>query len=102
MAGSLMFRTATGNGRRYWHVWCPGCEEVHSVSDHWTVTEHDGGTLTVDPSILLTRPPLPDRCHSYLRGGVWEFLGDSTHALAGQKVPMVPLPDYMQDTADGE
>jgi hypothetical protein len=34
-------------------------------------------------------------CHSFLRAGVWEFLSDSAHSLAGQNVPMVPLPDFL-------
>ncbi len=32
-------------------------------------------------------------CHSFLRAGVFEFLTDCTHALAGQQVPMPPLPE---------
>lgn len=36
-------------------------------------------------------------CHSFLTCGVWGFLGDSTHHLAGQNVPMVPLPDWLAD-----
>lgn len=39
--------------------------------------------------------PAYGNCHSFLRNGVWEFLGDSAHHLAGQNVPMVPLPDYL-------
>ena len=30
-------------------------------------------------------------CHSFLRNGVWQFLNDSTHELAGQNIPMIPL-----------
>lgn len=30
-------------------------------------------------------------CHSFLRAGVWEFLANSAHKLAGQSVPMAPL-----------
>lgn len=37
----------------------------------------------------------PTVCHSFIRKGQWEFLGDSTHALAGQNVPLVPLPDWL-------
>lgn len=32
-------------------------------------------------------------CHSFLRDGRWEFLGDSAHRLVGQTVDMVPLPN---------
>ena len=34
-------------------------------------------------------------CHSFLRAGVWEFLTDSTHPLAGKHIPAVPLPDWV-------
>lgn len=33
-------------------------------------------------------------CHSFLRAGVFEFLGDCTHPLAGQSVPMGELPEW--------
>lgn len=39
--------------------------------------------------------PAWGNCHSFLRDGVWDFLGDCAHRMAGQKVPMVPLPDYL-------
>jgi hypothetical protein len=39
--------------------------------------------------------PAWGNCHSFLRNGRWEFLGDSQHALAGQTVDMVPLPDWL-------
>lgn len=39
------------------------------------------------------RDPAFGNCHSFLRAGRWEFLSDSAHALAGQTVDMVPLPD---------
>jgi hypothetical protein len=32
-------------------------------------------------------------CHSFIREGKIQFLGDCTHALAGQTVDMVPFPD---------
>lgn len=34
--------------------------------------------------------PLPLRCHSFIRDGQIEFLGDCTHALAGQTVALQP------------
>lgn len=37
--------------------------------------------------------PAYGNCHSFLRAGVWEFLSDSAHSLAGQSVPMVPIPE---------
>ena len=53
-------------------------------------------TMTSPHSI---RPMLSNRnrgdehkpiCHSWLHDGVWQFLGDCTHAMAGQSVPMIP------------
>lgn len=94
------FRTGLdGNGRRFWFVWCPACDDTHQVSDAWQVTEHDDGTLTVAPSILVTRPPTDYRCHSYLSFGIWSYLGDCSHAMAGGAAPMVDLPAFMQDDA---
>jgi hypothetical protein len=39
--------------------------------------------------------PAWGNCHSFIRDGHWEFLGDCAHQLAGQTVPMVPLPDWL-------
>lgn len=44
-----------------------------------------------------TRDPAWGNCHSFLRAGRWEFLGDSAHRLAGQTVGMVPLPDWYSE-----
>lgn len=32
-------------------------------------------------------------CHTFVRNGMIEFLGDCTHALAGQTVPIPPWPE---------
>lgn len=42
-----------------------------------------------------TRDPAWGDCHSFLQEGVWQFLGDCAHSMAGQQVPMVPLPDWL-------
>jgi len=55
---------------------------------------------TLDPSILSRGAPFGEHgkpegvCHSYLRAGVFEFLGDCTHQFAGQHVPMPHLPAW--------
>ena len=97
--------------------WCPGCEEMHVVSSGWAF---DGNyeAPTFSPSVLVTsghycpqhkpgdscwctynaaHPEDPSsfecgRCHSFVRGGRIEFLGDSTHRLAGQTVPLAAPP----------
>lgn len=54
---------------------------------------------TLSPSILTngfrnkdTNEVVRPRCHSFLRDGVFEFLKDSEHPLASQKVPIPDLP----------
>ena len=90
--------------------WCPGCGSAHAVCTHgdrakrpvWT---WDGNVdaPTISPSINIRTGPRPtvpvdrpdagriDVCHSFVRGGSIEFLGDCTHTLAGKTVP---LPDW--------
>lgn len=95
--------------------WCPGCDDLHMVSDAWQVTG-SGESPTISPSVLvyerqklinedlegdallapenITTAP---RCHSFVVGGQIQFLGDSTHALANQTVPLPPLPNWLTD-----
>lgn len=107
------------NGTGQVTFWCPGCESGHTIqfgsSETWT---WDGRTdrPTFEPSVLALShgrsfdeanperegpiPPQP-RCHSFVRDGRIEYLSDSDHALAGQTVDMVPLPErYAQFLAD--
>ena len=89
---------------------CPGCRESHLVGPSWSFNG-DVECPTFQPSILVAGKqverddagkwtggwvrgedgePLDMRCHSYVTDGQIQFLGDCTHALAGQTVP---LPD---------
>jgi hypothetical protein len=74
---------------------CPGCERRH----HLPVNRHErpswswNGDVerpTLSPSILATldRPTRSEVCHSFVRDGRIEFLGDCTHALAGKTVDL--------------
>lgn len=98
------------------YLWCPGCDDLHAVEvteapARW---EWDGNleAPTISPSIKVegvqwdadspfhkplhhVAPGAPVCCHSFVKAGRWEFLGDCTHDLAGQTVPMVPLPDWL-------
>jgi hypothetical protein len=94
--------------------WCPGCNEHHGVPvamgdvRGWS---WNASTMrpTLSPSILVRftvagTDRVPSRqydgqypcktsegiCHSFVREGMIEYLGDCTHALAGQTVE---LPD---------
>lgn len=99
-------------------LWCPGCEDSHRIvvfgTNGWTWNKSTTAP-TIEPSIKVTGVQWPPEsgfhkpshatvaagdqtvCHSFLRDGRWEFLSDSTHVLAGQAVPMVPLPVWMAD-----
>jgi hypothetical protein len=85
---------------------CDGCESAHVIpitGPHawgWNGSM-DAPTLT--PSILVTYPANPEaleefkewrterRCHSFVTNGQIQFLGDCTHKLANQTVP---IPDW--------
>lgn len=99
---------------------CPGCDDLHAVevdpknNPCWT---WDGNLVapTVNPSIKVEgvqwaegdhfyKPAhaavaagQPITCHSFVRQGRWEFLGDSTHHLAAQTVPLPELPDHLTE-----
>lgn len=89
---------------------CPGCAEQDSNTGlHMLPVNSDvkapawtwDGNLeapTLSPSILSRTGPDGERvCHSFLKAGVFEFLGDCTHSMAGQHVLMLDLPDWVLD-----
>ena len=82
---------------------CLGCEEEHQVR-----LEGEGAwqwnrsfeSPTIQPSILVNRGrcnPTAHVCHSFVTDGKIQYLGDCTHALAGQTIE---LPDWWDDEAD--
>jgi hypothetical protein len=82
-------------------IWlCEGCGDYHVIAvsgsfpDGRPVWTWNGSLTapTLSPSLLVrwTYKDEPRVCHSFVRDGVVEFLGDCTHPLAGQKVPMKP------------
>lgn len=94
-----------GNQTVAYYVYCPACERGHrfaivNEADPANVWQFDGNMdhPTFTPSLLISSSYWrnerwePEICHSYLRAGVWEFLNDCTHDLAGQKVSMVDFP----------
>ena len=83
---------------------CPACGFEHSFSvdleghgrhtgnDVWTF-DGDYGNPTFSPSMLSNRDKVDEHhplCHSFLEDGAWRFLGDCSHEMAGQSVPMIP------------
>jgi hypothetical protein len=98
----------------YHRYWCPGCDALHSIAVRpgsqpngasWGFT----GTLekpTYTPSQLSEWNGVKDgktikqRCHTFIREGMIQFLNDCTHALKGQTVPLPPLPDWVVGERD--
>jgi len=74
-------------------IHCPGCGISHQAvingSRAWS-WNGDEENPTLNPSLLVTGEfgGDPLRCHSFIREGRIEFLGDCTHALAGQTIPL--------------
>jgi len=101
--------------------WCPGCDKIHVVrvnSPERPCWGWNGSAErpTFAPSILVRGvrsltdeqhahymatgelpDPVPLVCHTFVVDGQIQFLGDCTHALAGQTVPIPPLPDWLRD-----
>jgi hypothetical protein len=73
--------------------WCPGCNEFHWINDSWQITG-DSENPTFAPSVLVggsSQSGKPMRCHSFVRDGQIQFLGDCNHKLAGTTVPMIDM-----------
>lgn len=112
---SKYLRSVEGGGLMFW---CPGCDGAHQVwvgegsGPRWGYNGNpDRPTFT--PSVLVRgtfghppvtsenldewkRAPWPQTdvehiCHSFVTDGRIQFLGDCTHALAGQTVD---LPEF--------
>lgn len=90
---------------------CPGCQRVHPINvgsgpgPSWGYNNNpDKPTFT--PSVLVTwsepsdapgefdnpSKDVPKACHSFVTDGRIQFLGDCTHALAGQTVDLPEFP----------
>ncbi len=87
---------------------CPGCKTSHAVqhgSDFGPSWGWNGSLEkpTLTPSVLVTYPGAdagrdgapPAVCHSFVTDGRIQFLGDCTHALAGQTVELPEWPEWV-------
>lgn len=85
---------AEGSDGSYWFM-CPGCDSPKRIKG-W---EFDGNVErpTFAPSVLTTMPDGNGEyvCHSFVRDGKIQFLGDCTHELKGQTVDLPELPDWI-------
>lgn len=83
------------NGHAGVVFYCPGCRVFHRVPiagpNGWRFSG-DMVRPTLEPSLLTSYRWGESQelrvCHLLLRHGELEFLGDSTHDLAGQTIPM--------------
>jgi hypothetical protein len=81
-------------------VHCPGCDMWHPFRVRgvpgqpiWT-WNGSNERPTFSPSMLVNKDVPYARCHSFVRDGQIQFLGDSFHDLKGQTVE---LPDLDSD-----
>ena len=92
---------------------CPGCKEVHLITDNLTDTEAiangpwifngDFENPTIQPSVLtrnyLKNPKTGkhdieiNRCHSFITVGFIQFLSDCMHELRGQTIELPEITD---------
>jgi len=74
---------------------CPGCKCAHYIQTNpnfspcWTFNG-DLDKPTVSPSIMVHLGQ-GGSCHSFIKNGKIQFLGDCTHSLRGQTVN---IPDW--------
>lgn len=59
---------------------------------HLVLSEEPRVLGHMEPHIV---DPAWGNCHSFIQNGMWVFLGDCAHKLAGQTVPLPPLPDWL-------
>ena len=93
-------------GRERLTFWCPGCDSSHQIRIRTDASARpswefngDMERPTFSPSILVTMrwsendaDMKDDICHSFVRDGQIQFLGDCTHKMAGQTVPIPAWP----------
>ena len=92
------FKGGTGE-INLWAFYCPGCRYDHALAvrqyivggnPQWDFNS-DVERPTFSPSLLVFGSDPSKRCHSCIRDGKIEFLGDCFHELKGQTVE---IPDY--------
>lgn len=105
---SKKLRDWAGDGKFGFSFFCPGCNSAHTINTNPGGWGFNGNVdlPTFTPSVLVTHPANPEaseefrewrterRCHSFVTDGRIQFLGDCTHALVGQTVPLADFPEH--------
>jgi hypothetical protein len=79
-------------------IYCPACEMPHGIQEGMWTFNHDFEKPTFSPSLLVTAPPSPLRCHSFVRDGKIQFLGVCNHDLKGQTVELPEVPECYKES----
>lgn len=115
---SKILRSVEGGGLMFW---CPGCDGAHQVTvgsgpgprwgyngnpeaptftpsilaryDHWVPPADTPEMIEKIKSGEVVQNKQSRVCHSFVTDGRIQFLGDCTHALAGQTVDIPPWDD---------
>ena len=123
--GQLSSKLRHGEGSLTY--WCQGCEEPHSVtvnpgwgwngdvdrptftpsvhvtSGHFMSNREPGAACWCSYNAELVAKGEPPSsytcscCHTFITDGMVQFLGDCTHPLAGQTLPLPDLPPHLRD-----
>ncbi len=82
-----------------YHFVCPACNCEHAFDDGWSFN-HDYDKPTISPSFLQqgflgfnNEKPMYGTCHSFIKNGMIQYLGDCTHEM---KNKTVELPDITE------
>ena len=78
-----------------YHFICPGCNCEHAFDDRWQFNQ-DFERPTISPSFLQqgfigfkNEVPMYGTCHSFVKDGKIQFLGDCTHDLKNQIIELL-------------
>lgn len=78
------------NGQLAGHlIYCPACKRSHLFGTEWKFNG-DFDEPTFNPSLNIESERSPRRCHFFVRDGIIDYCGDSTHAFRGKAI-------YMED-----
>lgn len=79
------------NGGKTYIFYCPGCKTHHGVEvPRWNWNKSLTAP-TFSPSLLVNGPYPESRCHSFIKDGRIQYLGDCFHDLKNQTVEIPPF-----------
>ena len=80
-----------------YHFGCPACNCEHTFDESWSFN-HDYDKPTISPSFLQQgflgfkdETPTYGTCHSFIKDGMIQFLGDCTHDMKNKTVELLEI-----------